>query len=223
MPLRIDLHVHTHYSYDGLITPKELVFYSKKAGLDGVAVTDHDTLRGALKLMRQREVMVIPGMEISAVGMHVLALNVTSPIPPELGVQETIDRIHEAGGIAVASHPTAILKGNLRMLTAKFDAIEVMNSSAFPFLFAMWFNRRLAKSLGLPQTAGSDAHYGPEIGSAYTIVDVDLDVEKVVEAVREGRAVPCGRHIPWSIRLKREALVFKKKNSGFRSSPAGTG
>jgi len=211
LPLKIDLHVHTCYSHDGLTTPRELVFYSKKAGLDGVAVTDHDTLKGALKLVKQKEIMVIPGIEVTAAETHLLALNVTTLIPSGLKVQETIDRIHDAGGIAVACHPTAILKGGIKGLKAKFDAVEVINSSAFPFLFATSFNRKLAKSLRLPQTAGSDAHYGPEIGFAYTLVDADLEVEEVVEAIKKGRTVPCGKQIPWILRLKREILIFKKK------------
>jgi len=211
LPIKLDLHVHTCYSHDGLTTPREVVFYSKKAGLDGVAITDHDTLEGALKLAKLKELLVIPGVEVTTADMHLLALNVTTPIPSGLKVQETIDKIHDAGGIAVACHPTAILKGSLKCPRGKFDAIEVINSSAFPFLFATNFNRKLANSLGLPQTAGSDAHYGPEIGFAYTVIDADLGVDEAIEAIKRGLTVPYGRRIPWRLRLKRKILGFKKK------------
>ena len=50
--LKLDLHVHTIYSYDGLITPKELIWQLRKKRLDGVAITDHDTIKGLSKFER---------------------------------------------------------------------------------------------------------------------------------------------------------------------------
>ena len=97
MGLKIDLHVHTCYSRDSSITLKEVVAYSKKRGLDGVAITDHNTIKGALKL-KTREILVVPGIEISTLNGHLLGLNVTTQIPAKLDIEETIHRIHEAGG-----------------------------------------------------------------------------------------------------------------------------
>ena len=210
--LKIDLHVHTCYSSDGITTPREVIAYSKRQGLDGVAITDHDTVDGALKLLGKTDLIIVPGIEISSLGGHVLALNVTKPIPPNLTLSETIQRIHEAGGIAVAAHPVALLKG-LRFTdtTLNFDAIEVINSATFPFSLSTYLSRKIAVRLNLPQIAGSDAHYGPEIGFAYTLINADPEVDEIVYAIKNGATVPFGRAIPWKLRLKRASLNFKRK------------
>lgn len=209
--LKIDLHVHTCYSYDAVTTLKEVVTYSKKRGLDGVAITDHDTLLGALKLVKKSKLIVIPGIEISALGGHVLALNITTPIPPNLGLSETVQRIHEAGGIAVAAHPTFFYKSPLSRQITSYDAIEVINSAAIPFQLFTYLSRKLATRLNLPQTAGSDSHYAPEIGAAYTIVEADPDVDEIVQAIKRGDTLPLGKPIPWRVRLRRRALSLKRR------------
>jgi len=215
LPLKIDFHIHTIYSYDGLITPKQLVWQLKKRRLDGVAITDHDTIKGWPKFERaliKHGFIAIPGVEVSAKGAHILALNVKSSIPAGHEIDETIDFIHEAGGIAVAAHPVAIYRGWARKLCGKFDAIEVVNASSFPFYFSAFFGKRLAMRLKLPQLAGSDAHYYKEVGSAYTILKTnDPNLEGVLRAIKRGATIPCGSPIPLRIRLKREALTIKKR------------
>jgi len=202
--LKIDLHVHTRYSYDSTITLDEIVAYSQKRGLDGVAITDHDVVEGALKLVQKvKELVVIPGVEVTTSRGHVLALNITRPIPTELSPLETIQMIHEAGGIAVAAHPTVFYKGLRGQINSNFDAVEVVNASAFPFFLSTYLSRKLALRLDLPQTAGSDAHYASEIGFAYTVVDTDPEVDEIVHAIRNGATVPCGKPIPWKLRLER--------------------
>jgi len=208
--LKIDLHVHTCYSYDAVTTLKEVIVYSKKRGLDGVAITDHDTLAGALKL-RNSDLIVIPGIEITTLHGHLLALNVTTPIPPKLDINETIQRIHEAGGIAVAAHPTLFYKSAPSQQTAFYDAIEVMNSSSVPFQLSTRLNRKFATRLNLPQTAGSDSHYAPEIGATYTVIEADPDVDEIVQAIKKGATIPMGKSMSWRVRLKGEALSLKRK------------
>ena len=208
--LKIDLHVHTCYSHDAVTTLKEVVTYSKKRGLDGVAITDHDTLTGALKLQNS-DLIVIPGIEITTLRGHLLALNVTTLIPAKLDINETIQRIHEAGGIAVAPHPTVFYKSAPSQQTASYDAIEVINSTAIPFHLFTYLNQKLATRLNLPQTAGSDSHYAPEIGAAYTVIEADPDVDEIVQAIKKGATIPMGKSIPWRIRLKGEALSLKRK------------
>src|SRR3972149_8625567 len=100
MQAKVDLHVHTVYSRDSLITPEDLVFYARKRGLTAVAVTDHDRVDGALKIAKEADFLIIPGIEVSSRNGHVLGLNVQESIPKGLSVDETVDRIHAAGGLA---------------------------------------------------------------------------------------------------------------------------
>ena len=212
MKLKIDLHIHTFYSYDSLIKPKEVVFYAKKRGLNGVAITDHDRVDGALKIIKETDFLVIPGIEISSLHGHIIGLNIQEAVPPKLDVDETLDRIHEAGGIAVACHPVIFFKESLKEhISPRFDAIEVINSSAFPFNYSVKRSEKLASRLGLPRIAGSDAHYGPEIGCAYTLVDAESEVDEIIKEISKGLCSPCGSAIPLKTRLKREFLNLKKK------------
>jgi predicted metal-dependent phosphoesterase TrpH len=212
LSLKIDLHVHTHYSYDSLITPEELIFYAKKHGLDSVAVTDHDRIDSALKIAKEAGFLIISGMEISSSNGHILGLNVEELIPKRLSADETVDKIHEAGGIAVACHPVTFFKESLGKNTnSKFDAVEVINASAFPFNYSVRNGRKIASRLGIAQVAGSDAHYGPEIGCAYTLVDAELEVNEIIKAISKGLCQPFGRAIPLQTRLKREILSLKRR------------
>jgi len=203
--------VHTHYSIDSLISPKELVFYAKKAGLDGVAVTDHDTLAGALKMAKETDFLIVPGMEVTSLDGHVIGLNAQELIPRGLSADETVDKIHEAGGLAVACHLGGFFKESLgKHVTAKFDAVEVMNSSAIPFSYATKRSEQIASRLDKPRVAGSDAHYAPEIGCAYTVIDAEANVEDVVKAIGRGSCQPFGKAIPWSVRIRRIMGVYRR-------------
>jgi predicted metal-dependent phosphoesterase TrpH len=202
------MHVHTFYSTDSLITPKELVSFAKNRRLDGVAVTDHDRLEGALNIARETDFLVLPGVEVSCSEGHVVGLNVNEEITAHLSADETVDKIHEAGGIAVACHPTGLFKGGLgKRTSAKFDAVEVINSSAVPFHWAVRENERIAARLGKPRLAGSDAHYGPEIGCAFTLVNSESETEGVIKAIVKGQCQPFGGPIPLAVRLRRTLAV----------------
>jgi predicted metal-dependent phosphoesterase TrpH len=212
LTLKIDLHVHTTYSHDSVITPKDLIFYAKKRGLDGVAVTDHDRIDGALKIAKETDFLIVPGIEISSLNGHIIGLNVDELVPAKLSVDETLDRIHDAGGIAVACHPVTFFKESLKgHISSRFDAVEVINSSSFPFNYSVRRSGEIASRLGIARVAGSDAHYGPEIGYAYTLVNAESKVDEVVNAVRKGLCSPHGRAIPVTMRFKKELLLLKRK------------
>jgi len=219
--LRIDLHLHTNYSRDANTTLEEAIHYAKKKQLDGIAVTDHDTIEGARKLAQERDFLVIPGIEVSSRHGHVLGLNITEPIPPRLDIAETAERIRLLGGLAVIAHPTVVIKTGLgtRIDSASgIDAVEVINASALPFSLSIYLSRRLALRLRLPETAGSDSHYPDEIGSAYTIIDADPNRDDVIEAIRKGRTEPFGKPISWMNRIERGTENVRRMLRGDYSS-----
>ena len=217
LPLKIDLHVHTCYSHDCTTSLKEVVLYAKRNGLDGVAITDHNTVEGALKLVKRkpRGLIVIPGIEVSTQQGHLLGLNVKTLIPPNFSIKKTIELIHEDGGIAVIPHPFAFIKEGIRpnknFKSYGLDAIEVANSSNFPFFIMSYLASRFAENMNLPKTGGSDSHIPDTIGLAYTIIEnakADPETDDIIQAIKEGMIVPVGKAIPWMLRLKK---MFKKR------------
>jgi predicted metal-dependent phosphoesterase TrpH len=211
MHVKADLHVHTTYSRDSVITFKELVFYAKKRGLTAVAVTDHNEVEGALKIAKETDFLIIPGTEVSSLNGHIVGLNVLERIPRGLSADETVERIHEAGGIAIACHPFALFKGSIgKHVSGKFDAVEAINASAFPFNRATQQAHLLAERLGLPKVAGTDAHYGPVIGQAYTLIDAEANVEDIVKAIASGLCKPAGTCISLRMRLENQGRFFWK-------------
>lgn len=211
MQVKADLHVHTTYSRDSVIKPKELVFYAKKRGLTAVAVTDHNQIEGALTIAKQTKFLIIPGTEVSSLNGHIVGLNVNEVIPRGLSADETVNLIHKAGGIAIACHPFALFKGSIgKHVSSKFDAVEAINASAFPFGKATRQANTLAERLKLPKVAGTDAHYGPVIGQAYTLINAEANVEAVVEAIVHGKCEPAGTAMSLRMRFENQGRFFWK-------------
>lgn len=212
MQVEADLHVHTMYSPDSLITPEDLVFYAKKRGLTAVAVTDHDRVDGALRIARETDFLVIPGIEVSSRNGHIVGLDVQEPIPKGLSSDETVEKIHAAGGLAVACHPFAVFKGSLgKHANAKFDAVETINASAFPFNRSVRKAQEIADRFGISRVAGTDAHYGPEVGYAYTVIDAEPQVDAIIKAIAKGHCQPFGKPIPLTLKLEENFRSLKRK------------
>jgi len=212
MQIKADLHVHTTYSSDSLITSRDLVFYAKKRGLNAVAVTDHNQLEGAYKIAKETDFLIIPGMEVSSSDGHIVALNVQELIPKGFSAVETVERIHQAGGVAIACHPYVYFKGCLReKVCSSFDAIEVINARAFPFKNSVKKAQDAAERFNLSRVAGTDAHYGPQIGYAYTEIEAsEPSVEAIVAAIVKGNCQPFGRPVPAIVDLQQQVQRFKR-------------
>jgi len=219
MKLRIDLHIHTTYSGDSNLTLEALAFSALKNELDGVAITDHDTceaLKEAGKLERQG-LLVIPGIEVSSSDGHIVGLGVSKPIPPGLPAGETVREIKRMGGVAIAAHPLCPFKksiGESVLKTAGFDAVEVLNASTLPIIYASEVKKlnRLCMELGLPQVGGSDSHTPETVGRAYTLVEAEeKSAEAVIEAVKKGETMPGGDRITLQEALGRLGMKLKQK------------
>lgn len=213
--LKIDLHVHTLYSYDGFTPVETLASIAVSRGLDGLAITDHDTIKGALKALKEiTGIIIIPGEEITTKSGHLLALGIVEHIPPRLEVAEATEKIRDQGALAVIPHPTALYKPFISKQIAKKispDAIETINASAIPFGFATKLNRKLAEELALPQTSGSDSHIPETIGDAYSQIQTDsTDLECILQAIKNGHSSQHGRGTSLNLRLKKAWLSIVK-------------
>ncbi|MFB6201833.1 MAG: PHP domain-containing protein [Halorhabdus sp.] len=217
--LSVELHAHSSLSYDGRDPVEELLARAREVNLDALAVTDHDEIEASLRAVERApayDLIGIPGMEVTSAAGHVLALGVTDRIPAELPFTETLDRIHEQGGIAVVPHPfqesrSGVMARISRVELARADAIEVYNSRLLTGL-ANRQARTFAREHGIPQTAGSDAHIAEMVGQAVTRVDTeDRSVGAILRAIAAGRTRTTGRRTPWHISFRQAAGGAKRR------------
>lgn len=208
----MDLHVHTSHSIDGFCSVDEVIAAAKAKGLDGIAITDHNSIAGhpEAKKLSKGGFLVIPGVEVASADGHIVGLGVRELIPRNLPAKETVERIREQGGVAIAAHPFALGRRPGLVYRAKFDAIEVLNSRAF--FLSNPLARRFAERNKIPMVAGSDAHRRDEIGLAYTTVDCEPKTELVLEQIKMGRTSASGRALPFPNLLWRfvRKLVSKR-------------
>jgi hypothetical protein len=217
--LSVELHTHSELSYDGRDPVELLLEQAEAVGLDALAVTDHDEIDASLEAAakaQEYDLVGIPGMEVSSSAGHVLALGVEELIPAGLSFVETLDRIHELGGIAVVPHPFQKSRHGVaphvsEETLASADAIEVYNSR----LFTGRSNRqaeRFAADHDLPMTAGSDAHIAEMVGQAVTEVDAyHRSAEGILDAIQEGRTSVVGKRTPWFISIEQFGGGVKRR------------
>lgn len=132
--LKGDFHMHTHYSPDSDMSPERLVRKCVKVGLNCIAVTDHNTVDGALRVREIADFTVIIGEEVGTADGEVTGLFLTETIPRGLSAVETVKRIKEQGGLVSVPHPFdrfrsgVITQAGLEAVLPYTDVVEVFNS-----------------------------------------------------------------------------------------------
>lgn len=180
---KADLHIHSNHS-DGLGSiPQIMEYVQNRTDLDVIAITDHNTIEGAVfarSLQELYDFEVIVGEEVSTRVGHVIGLFLEEQVPAGMSVTDTIRAIKEQGGITILPHPfsaqgvfgpAGIGQFDLAVEEWGFDAFEVYNS--LPFLG--WANSQAVKKLEaghrVAPTGGSDAHLLPAVGKCYTVFE----------------------------------------------------
>lgn len=191
--MKVDFHVHTKRSVDGVHSPRVMVKAAREAGLDAIAITDHNHLfpgREAEHLSREFGIVVIPGIEGGniTVQKHWIALGIGEQIP-DIAIHDVLARIRGENGLSIAPHPHIRL-GFADYALLGFDAVESLNGSEPAS------NRLIQNSQQVSEVAGSDAHAVPMLGSCWTDVDADGSVGSILESVCQGRCHPAGAPIP---------------------------
>ena len=171
-----DLHVHSIYSKDSLLKPADIIKIAQKKGLAGVAITDHQSIKGGIvasRLNTDKQFQVIVGSEIKTEYGDVIGLFLQEDISSRV-CAEVIDEIKVQGGLAVLAHP---FRKNIVVppkIISMFDCIEAFNARSREL--SNMKARKLAEDYKKPVSAGSDAHLGFEIGGGK--INFDIDVEK---------------------------------------------
>ncbi|HKK08814.1 MAG TPA: PHP domain-containing protein [Gemmatimonadota bacterium] len=164
----VDLHMHTSASHDCRSAPPAVLRRARELGLDRIAITDHDRIRGALEARDLDPGRVIVGEEVrTGEGLDLIGLFLERHIPPGGSFREVADAIHEQGGVVYLPHPFDGRRGTdeafLEGVADCIDAVEAFNARCHDRA-ANEHARRWAEARGLPLGAGSDAHLLAEMG-----------------------------------------------------------
>ncbi len=152
------------------------------------AVTDHDSVRGCRATVELAkaypDVLIIPGVEISTDMGDVVVLG-TYELPPRPWTPEVVaDFARSIGGVSIVAHPFRTYGMGEAARNYKVDAVEILNGGSSQV--ANNEAKEMAKSMGLPGTAGSDAHQVSELFSVYNKVEAALDLDSILKAIKRG-------------------------------------
>jgi len=190
--LRVDLHLHSHFSHDGKSSLQQLIESARESRLDRIALTDHNTVEGALALVRIAPELAIAGEEIKTLEGEVIGLFITSRVSPFLAPEEALDLIHGMGGLTYLPHPLDRHRAHFRPervveLAARVDIIETYNP--WCDAAANQAAARLAEDLNKVSATGSDSHSADELGRSWMEMDEYSGVEDFLEKLRYARHV----------------------------------
>ncbi len=183
--MKFEIHCHSTFS-DGLNTVKEMIISAREVGLDGICITDHDTMDEYViekKLARPVGLKTMRGVEVTTPIGHVLVYGIKNLLLP-FDIEKFLEKVRKLGGISVLAHPYYSAFNGMdpemaKRLIGEFDAVEVINGGVTheQNLFAI----HLAKKYKMPGTGGSDAHIRGSIGK------VAVEFENFASDVRDGR------------------------------------
>jgi predicted metal-dependent phosphoesterase TrpH len=207
--VRVDMHSHTMWSGDCTTTPDEIDEAVVASGIDVLCITDHNATRGAIELSATLPCRVIVGEELRTHAGEVIGLFLTERVPFGVSAHEAVSRIRAQGGLVYIPHPFDPVRHNLREAELRelaadglIDAIEAHNAKTS----LSHLNDQaaaVARELGLPAGAGSDAHVPEALGAAYVEMPDFDGPQSFLDALHE--AVVVGHHFdrarPWRPRI----------------------
>lgn len=190
-----DFHMHTYFSSDCMVDPSDLVARCTEVGLNCIAVTDHNSLKGALAVKAIAPFTVITGEEVRTTEGEITALFISEEIPKGLTPLETVKQIKSQGGLVSIPHPrdpfrsSPLTRSGVEDVIPYADIVEAFNARVtLPHHNSR--GRQLAKEFNLLSTAVSDAHTLPELGRSYTeLPEFDETPEGFKDALLQARLV----------------------------------
>ena len=192
--LKADLHIHTKYSADCNTPLEQIISRCLETGINCIAISDHHTIEGALKMQSIAPFVIIVAEEILTPHGEIMGMFLKEGIPSGLSVEETISRIKAQDALVSIPHPFDMFRHSaldseiIEELADQIDVIEVFNSrSLLPRSSAK--AQLFAQKYGIPGSAGSDAHTAHEIGNAYVEMPEFNGKDDFLNALAQGRIV----------------------------------
>lgn len=191
-PMKFDLHIHSHKSYDSVASVKTIINNAKRQGLSGIAMTDHEVLASedVVDLAKENNIWIIRGIEAKTDIGDVIGLFLSKEIRSRKA-DIVIEEIHDQGGIAILAHPFKYMKRIDHYPTKiieKLDALEIVNAR-WEDLRLFPNNQMVHKLLSAVQgrSAGSDSHFALEVGRAYWTTPPLTSQEELKESIRANK------------------------------------
>jgi predicted metal-dependent phosphoesterase TrpH len=187
MVLKYDLHIHSKYSYDSLLEPKVIVQAAMKKGMNGIAVTDHNTIKGGLKAKEYetKDFEIIVGSETCSNRGDVIGLFLNEEIKSRSPL-DVIDEIKAQGGIVIIPHPFDNMRSSTFHPTYKcvgsIDAVEGFNARCINQKYNM-FAVDYGEIYSVTLIGSSDAHCANEIANGWTEIE---DSDNIRDAILNG-------------------------------------
>lgn len=197
---KLDSHIHCQYSPDSSTKIDDIIKKSIEDKIDIIAISDHNTVEGSEvaieKTKNIENLLVIPSIEISSSKGHILGFGCEEAVPRDLDPEETIDKIHDQGGLAIIPHPFCFYRHGLFCKSnpdeLNFDAIETKNAR----FIVGWCNykaKKLANKKNIPSLGASDSHYIDFLGDCYSLIDCELNIDSVLKSIKKGQVEAHGK------------------------------
>jgi len=191
--LRADLHVHTREAEPSITySARDMIVRAARAGYRVLSITNHDTITyndDLASFARDHDVLLIPGVEATVEGRHVLVYNADVEAD-KLRTFADLRRYRTPEWLVAAPHPLFPASYCLReRLWQEIDLFDAIEFSHF-YTPRIDFNRpavKLAAAVGLPLLGTSDSHLDEQFGTTFSLIEADLSVESVLAAVKHGR------------------------------------
>jgi predicted metal-dependent phosphoesterase TrpH len=189
---KADFHIHSKYSMDSKTTLEQIIQTCQRKGLNCIALSDHGSIEGALKIKQIAPFYVIVAEEILTDRGEIMGMFLKEKVPSHLSLEESIRRIKNQGGLLCAQHPFDKVRADalkmevMQEIAGEIDVVEAFNARTL-FKDSSRMANDFAREHHLPCTAGSDAHASYEIGNAYVEMPEFNDKESFLKALTQGK------------------------------------
>ena len=219
--MKLDPHIHSCYSGDARTKPQDILKHAKRVGLDIIAISDHDTLKGSEIAIEEAknndyDILVVPSIEISSNKGHILGFGIDEAVSKDLSPEETIDKIHDFGGIAIIPHPYSFYRNGLfskdKTLAKQLEIEGVETKNARYIIgYSNHATKKLAKKRNLAEIGASDSHFLGSIGNCYTelpTLENEVSVDDIIKSIKSKDTIAKGSRTSNYLIAKE---VFNKK------------